>query len=252
MGGVALLEYPLPATHKPADPTGSGNASRMVPDGRRCGTRSRAAGRTDMRTVLISMAWTTGILVAIIAWRRLVPAPMPRVFDFILRTKFRRRTFSPEIAAERHGVTAGIRVLEVGPAGGYLTRAAAERVKPGGQLVSLDLQLPFLKTLRERLGPITPLLVCGDASRLPFRQGYFDLVFVADVMGEIPDKRGARREFGRVLRPQGTLAVSEAALFDPDYVRASVLQRLVVDAGFQPRERFESWFQYTHRFVRTA
>src|SRR5439155_11742428 len=117
MGGVALLEYPLPATHKPADPTGSGNASRMVPDGRRCGTRSRAAGRTDMRTVLISMAWTTGILVAIIAWRRLVPAPMPRVFDFILRTKFRRRTFSPEIAAERHGVTAGMRVLEVGPAG---------------------------------------------------------------------------------------------------------------------------------------
>jgi ubiquinone/menaquinone biosynthesis C-methylase UbiE len=205
-----------------------------------------------MRTVLISFAWTAGILLGIIAWRRLVPAPMPRLFDFILRTKFRKRTFSPEVAAERHGVAPGMRVLEVGPAGGYLTAAAAAKVKPGGQLVSLDLQLGFLRTLRARLGSATPHLVCGDASRLPFRQGCFDLAFVADVMGEIPDKRGAIREFGRVLRPQGTLAVSEAALFDPDYVRASVLQRLVSDAGFQPRERFESWFQYTHRFARPA
>jgi ubiquinone/menaquinone biosynthesis C-methylase UbiE len=205
-----------------------------------------------MRTVLIPLAWTAGTLLAIIAWRRLVPAPMPRVFDFILHTKFRRRTFSPEIAAERHGVAAGMRVLEVGPAGGYLTAAAAKKVGPGGQLVSFDLQLAFLKTLRARLGSATPFLVCGDASRLPFRQACFDLAFVADVMGEIPDKRGALRELGRVLRPQGTLAVSEAALFDPDYVRASVLQRLVTDAGFQPRERFESWFQYTHRFVKAA
>jgi len=67
-------------------------------------------------------------------------------------------------------------------------------------------------------------------------------------MGEIPDKRGALLEFARVLRSGGTLAVSEAALFDPDYVRAPVLQRLARGAGFEPHERFESWFQYTHRF----
>jgi len=205
-----------------------------------------------MRAVLISLAWTVGTLVAIIAWRRLVPAPMPRVFDFILNTKFRRRTFSPEIAAERHGLAAGMRALEVGPAGGYLTAAAAGKVEPGGQLVSLDLQLAFLKTLRARLGSATPPLVCGNAARLPFRDSCFDLIFLADVMGEIPDKAEALREFKRVLRPRGALAVSEAALFDPDYVRASVLQRLVITAGFQPRERFESWSQYTHRFVKPA
>lgn len=205
-----------------------------------------------MRTIWISFGWTLATFVAVIAWRRIVPAPMPRVFDFILRTKFRRRTFSPEVAAERHGLVAGMRALEVGPAGGYLTAAAAKAVEPGGRLVSLDLQLGFLQTLRSRLGVTATRLVCADASRLPFRQGSFDLVFVADVMGEIPDKRGALREFARVLRPEGTLAISEAALFDPDYVRAPVLQRLVTDAGFQPRERFESWFQYTHRFANRA
>jgi ubiquinone/menaquinone biosynthesis C-methylase UbiE len=203
-----------------------------------------------VRAILVTLAWTAGTLVAIIAWRRLVPAPMPRAFDFILNTKFRRRTFSPEMAAERHGLGAGMRVLEVGPAGGYLTAAAAQRIQPGGQLVSLDLQHAFLRALRTRLEGATPALVCADAACLPFRDGCFDAVFVADVMGEIPDKRRAVGEFGRVLRAAGTLAVSEAALFDPDYVRAPVLQRLVTTAGFEPRERFEEWFQYTHRFTK--
>src|SRR5205809_1029439 len=70
--------------------------------------RVATGGVSDVRAVLISLAWTTGVLVTIIAWRRLVPAPMPRVFDFLLRTKFRRRTFSPEIAAERHGLAPGM------------------------------------------------------------------------------------------------------------------------------------------------
>ena len=108
-----------------------------------------------------------------------------------------------------------MRALEVGPAGGYLTAAAAQKLKPGGRLTCLDLQLAFLKTLRARLGTTTPSLVCGDGSRLPFRSGAFDAIFVADVMGEIPDKRGAVLEF-------------------------------------ESHERFESWFQYTHRFSKPS
>lgn len=203
-----------------------------------------------MRIVLVSLGWTAATLLAIIVWRRLVPAPMPRLFDFILNTKFRRRTFSPETAAERHGLRSGMWVLEVGPAGGYLTAAAADKVKPGGQLISIDLQLPLLRRLRSRLGTSTPPLVCGDACRLPFRSRSFDLMFVVEVMGEVRDKPAALAEFNRVLRPGGTLAISEAALFDPDYVRAPVLQRLTTAAGFSPGERFETWFQYTHRFAK--
>ena len=205
-----------------------------------------------MRTLLNSLASTVGILVAIIAWRRLVPAPMPRAFDFILNTQLRRRTFGPEIAAQRHGLAAGMHVLEVGPAGGYLTGAAAERIKPTGRLVSLDIQRALLQTLRTRLGSAAPPLVCGDASHLPFHDGSFDAVFVADVLGEIPDKRGALRELSRVLRPGGILAVSEAALFDPDYMRASVVQGLAAGAGFEPGQRYEGWSQYTHRFTKPA
>ena len=202
--------------------------------------------------ILVSLAWTIGTLAAIVVWRRVFAAPMPRVFDPILNTSFRRRTFGPEVAAERHGLAPGMRVLEVGPAGGYLTAAALRKIEPGGRLVSIDVQLPLLRKLRMRLGPDTPPLVCGDATRLPFHAGSFDLLFVVEVMGEIPNVAGALAEFRRVLRPGGILAVSEAALFDPDYVRFPVLMRLARSAGFEPREGYPQRFQYTQRFVAPA
>ena len=199
--------------------------------------------------LLAALGWSVGILVAVVVWRRLFAAPMPAVFDATLDTTFRRRHFSPEVAAERHGLVPGMRVLELGPAGGYLTSAAQRRIQPGGRLVCLDLQPALLRKLRSRLGAETPPLVCGNAQRLPFRDGCFDLVFVVEVMGEIPDKSDALREIRRVLRPGGTLAVSEAALLDPDYVRFPVLMRLAAAAGFSPGEGFSEWFQYTQRFT---
>jgi ubiquinone/menaquinone biosynthesis C-methylase UbiE len=199
--------------------------------------------------LLTALAWSVGVLVAVIVWRRLFAAPMPAIFDATLDTSFRRRHFSPDAAAERHGLGPGMRVLELGPAGGYLTSAAQRRIQPGGRLVCLDLQPALLRKLRNRLGAETPPLVCGNAQRLPFRDGAFDLVFVVEVMGEIPDKGMALREIRRVLCPGGTLAVSEAALLDPDYVRFPVLMRLAAAAGFTPRESFSQWSQYTQRFV---
>jgi ubiquinone/menaquinone biosynthesis C-methylase UbiE len=202
-----------------------------------------------IRVVTIWAAWSAAIFVAVVVWRRLFPAPMPKLFDFTLDTGYRRRHFSPEVAARRHGIEPGMRVLEVGPAGGYLTSAARERVGPDGLLVSVDLQRPLLARLRSRLGAAAPPLVCGDATRLPFRKGSFDLLFVVEVMGEIPDKATALAEFRRVLKPGATLAVSEAALLDPDYVRFPVLMKLATAAGFETREGFSERFQYTQRFA---
>lgn len=215
--------------------------------------KAGALRQPEMTSVLLTwLAWSIAVFVAVVIWRRVFPAPMPRIFDFTLDSSFRRRHFSPEIAAERHGLAPGMHVLEVGPAGGYLTRAARETIQPNGRLVCIDLQLSLLQKLRGRLGSVTPPLVCGDASRLPFRDGSFDLVFVVEVMGEIPDKPLALTEFRRILRSGGTLAISEAALLDPDYVRFSVLLGLATAAGFEPREGFSAWFQYTQRFVPAA
>ena len=204
-----------------------------------------------MGTVLIALASLVGTVVAIVVWRRLFPAPMPAWFDPI-NTWYRNRAFPPDVALQQFSVASCSHVLELGSAGGYLTAAAAEAVGPNGLLVSLDIQRPLLRRLRARLSLESPLLVQANALLLPFRDGAFDVVILAGVLGELPDRPKALGEIRRVLAPGGTLALAEEFLLDPDYVRLPVALRLAREAGFEARERFTSWFQYTQRFTRSA
>jgi len=165
----------------------------------------------------------------------------------LLHSPLRKRSFSPEAAAQRHGVGPGMTVLEVGPGDGYLTVAVASGTAPGGRLICLDVQLAMLRKLRKALGSHTFPLVCASGSRLPFRAGVFDLVFLSHVLGEIPDRTGALAEYARVLRPNGTLAITEG-LPDPDFIRCARLVRMARSAGFRPSERFGHILHYTQRF----
>lgn len=204
-----------------------------------------------MDTVLITLASVVGTVAAIVVWRRLFPSPMPAWFDPI-NTWYRNRAFPPAVALAQFSVASGRRVLELGPAGGYLTPSAAEAVGPAGLLVALDIQRPLLRRLQARLAAKSPPLVQGNALALPFRDAAFDVVILAGVLGELPDRLKALGEIRRVLVPGGTLAVAEEFLLDPDYMRLPAVLRLADQAGFEPRERFTSWFQYTQRFLRPA
>lgn len=208
-----------------------------------------------MEALHLLMAGVGGVIIVCIAltgvviYRRAYPTPFPPWMTPILDTAARRRKFSPELAAERHGIEEGMRVLEIGPGGGYLTAAARRRVGPTGKLICLDIQLSMLQKLRRILGAETPPLVCASGSELPLRDGSIDLVFLCEVLGEIRDKRRALEELYRVIKAGGTLAVTEG-MPDPDYVRSSVLTALAVDAGFEPGSRFGGWSLYTQRFSR--
>lgn len=195
---------------------------------------------------LLAAAILIGTLVYL-AWQRRSPRPFPPWMTPLLHSPLRRRGFSPATAAERHGIAAGMTVLEVGPGDGYLTAAAIDRAAPGGRLVCLDVQLAMLRKLRKALGSRTPPLVCASGSRVPFRSRAFDLVFLSHVLGEIPDRAGALAEYARILRPSGTLAVTEG-LPDPDFIRCARLVRMAHAAGFRPAERFGRGFHYTQRF----
>ena len=184
---------------------------------------------------------------AYLAWRRRSPQPFPPWLTPLLHSPLRRRGFSPEAAAQRHGIAPGMAVLEVGPGDGYLTIAAIDRTTPGGRIICLDVQLPMLRKLRKALGSATPPLVCASGSQLPFRARAFDLVFLAHVIGEIPDRTGALAEYARVLRSSGTLALTEG-LPDPDFIRCPHLVDMASAAGFRPAEHFGRALHYTQRF----
>lgn len=179
------------------------------------------------------------------------PSPYPPWLTQLLEGPIRRAWANRDRCLAESGLAPGMRALEVGPGGGYVTEAAVERVGPTGRLVCLDVQVDMLRQVRDRLGSRCPALVCGSGSALPLREGIFDLVFLVGVLGEIPDQDGALRECRRVLRAGGTLAVTES-LPDPDYVRRATLERRALRAGLVPGERFGTVTGYTQRLLRPA
>ncbi|MDH7484970.1 MAG: class I SAM-dependent methyltransferase [Anaerolineae bacterium] len=164
-----------------------------------------------------------GLLAILLGWfilvqtvgrlvRKLYPFPMPAVAAQWLDFPMRRWITDPAVVLERAGVRSGMRVLELGPGPGFFTPEAARRVGPRGRLACVDVAPPLIGKLRakvRRLGLDNVEAGVGDACALPFDEETFDLIFLNSVLGEIPDRVGALREAYRVLKPGGTLSVTE-------------------------------------------
>jgi ubiquinone/menaquinone biosynthesis C-methylase UbiE len=122
-------------------------------------------------------------------------------------------------------------VLELGCGPGFFSPFLVRATR--GPVVLFDLQIGMLQIARDRVrfSP-TAVLLQGDGSRLPLRNASFDAVFIATVLGEIPDQAGCLDEVRRVLRPGGTFAVSETRR-DSDFIALRTLTELVVGHGFE-------------------
>ncbi|MFZ9137977.1 MAG: bifunctional demethylmenaquinone methyltransferase/2-methoxy-6-polyprenyl-1,4-benzoquinol methylase UbiE [Hylemonella sp.] len=128
----------------------------------------------------------------------------------------------------------GDRVLDIAAGTGDLALAFAPQVGRTGQVVHTDINEAMLRVGRDRLidaGVILPTVVC-DAERLPFQEGYFDLVSVAFGLRNMTRKEAALSEMCRVLRPGGRLLVLEFSKVAPpleklyDWYSFKVLPRL--------------------------
>ncbi len=96
------------------------------------------------------------------------------------------------------------RVLDVGAGYGI----AVELISPYvGEAFLLEIEGAMAEKAWERLGSPRVHVVVGDASSLPFRDSYFDLVYFFDSLHHIPNRIEALREGVRVLRDDGLLAV---------------------------------------------
>ncbi len=107
----------------------------------------------------------------------------------------------------------GQAVLDIGSGPGLLARDLADTVGPTGRVVGLDLSEPMIEMGRARCADRPHVsFEQGDAAKLPFEAGTFDVVVTTQVYEYVPDIPGALADVARVLRSGGLIAI-----LDTDY-----------------------------------
>lgn len=116
------------------------------------------------------------------------------------------------------GLRPGDRVLDVGAGFG---RHVYECARRGAHAVALDYAEDEVTQTRNTLGAMLAAgeigpddavgVLRGDATRLPFADGSFDVVITSEVLEHITDDTAAIAEMVRVLRPGGRFAATVPA-----------------------------------------
>ena len=149
-----------------------------------------------------------------------------------LLNPLRRFIMPPRRMVQRLQLRPTDNVLEIGPGPGWFSPDLARAI-PQGRLTLFDIQPEMLDLASRRLkeadlANFEP--VSGDATRLPFPDAGFDIVFLVTVLGEIPDPSAALREIARVLKPGARASITEQ-LGDPDHIPRRKLADLTGQAG---------------------
>ena len=114
------------------------------------------------------------------------------------------------------GITAGMRVLDVGSGAGDVALLVAELVGPQGRVVGVDTNAEILDTAAARVqaaGWSTVVFRGGDVLRLDLEG--FDAVVGRWVLQYTPDPAGLLRRARDWLRPGGVVAFQEIDLSSP-------------------------------------
>lgn len=129
-----------------------------------------------------------------------------RALSFGVDQSWRRR-------AVKESAKTGDAILDVATGTGDLAKQYARAVGPGGHVVGVDFCLPFLERAPAKLaglGAAAPSsFAAGDALRLPFAGGRFDVASIAFGIRNVADPVACLKELARVVRPGGKVVVLE-------------------------------------------
>jgi SAM-dependent methyltransferase len=176
--------------------------------------------------------------------------PCPSLLGWMLEGSFVDWWAGTEKTLDRMQIAPGQTVLEIGPGPGRLLIPAARRVLPGGRVIGIDIQPKMIARLTakaERSGVTNMTAQVGDATRLQLPDSSVDLAYLCTVLGEVPDRAAALAECYRVVRPGGSLAITEI-MGDPHYQSRSKVGQLALAAGFEPAGVEGGRWMYTATF----
>ena len=112
----------------------------------------------------------------------------------------------------------GERVLDLGSGAGTDSLVAAQMVGPAGSVTGIDMTPEMLAKARagaDEMGAGHVTFLEGEAERLPFADGSFDVVISNGVIDLIPDKDAVFSEIRRVLAPGGRIQVADVTIQRP-------------------------------------
>jgi demethylmenaquinone methyltransferase/2-methoxy-6-polyprenyl-1,4-benzoquinol methylase len=127
------------------------------------------------------------------------------VMSFGLHRRWKKDTVRLALA----GRTGPVRILDLCCGTGDLSFLAEANARPGSRITGLDFTLPMLGVAARRraVAQSRSAFAQGDALRLPFPDGAFDVVTVGYGLRNIADPLAALREMRRVLAPEGRVVV---------------------------------------------
>lgn len=107
-------------------------------------------------------------------------------------------------------ITKTSKVLEIGCGTGIFTKKVYDL--SGADITAIDVSEDLLKIAREMSG--VGKFILGDAMRMPFSDGTFDVVFGSSILHHL-DFDASLREIYRVLKPGGRMVFAEPNMINP-------------------------------------
>ncbi len=138
-----------------------------------------------------------------------------------------------EKMSEVSGVDEGMTVADVGTGTGFVAAGVAPRVK---WVVGIDNAPAMLEVARDNLralGASNVDLVVGDIAKLPLEDGSVDAAFANMVLHHAQDPGAMLREMARVVRPGGTVAITDEVEHPYVWMRD---EHADVWLGFEPEQ----------------
>lgn len=106
------------------------------------------------------------------------------------------------------GLTAGMRVLDIGTGTGVLLPYVQAGIGPEGRICAFDRSLPMVAQADEKRRWHRDLVVQSDVHHIPLRGAFFDLVICFAAFPHFEDPAAALAEMGRVTAPGGEVVIA--------------------------------------------